>query len=360
MAKTAKHHLPVQIKEISEDGSFEGLLAVYNNVDLGKDMVEPGAFTKTIQEHGSVVPMLWQHKQDEPIGELTLIDGPDALRIKGQLLMTLPMAQKAYALIKARIIKGLSIGYDTIKDSVENGVRHLKELRLWEGSIVTFPMNEAAMITTVKSITQQRKDFDSELAEIQLQDAEYQLICALCHSLYCLPWSDATTEEKIAAAEIVIQQFHDAYMAFIPLYLDYLTQMYGDSTMQTMSAKRRETKQRMERLTKFITLTPGAGAPLAIKAGARFSAATKDALKAAHGHVKDMDDIFNTLFAEEADDDPEAEAEPDEGDEDTLKQRKAAMRIAQPEGRKADHSAAENLLDNMRSLIPRAKARKAK
>jgi phage head maturation protease len=42
--------------------------------------------------------------------------------------------------------KVLSIGFDPIKDFVEDGVRHLKELRLWEVSVVTFPMNEAAIV----------------------------------------------------------------------------------------------------------------------------------------------------------------------------------------------------------------------
>jgi len=130
-------------------GSFEGLLAVYNNVDLGGDLIEPGAFSKTLAS-GRSVPLLWQHDPHQPIGTLTLIDGPDALRVKGQLLMEIPTAKDAYTLLKSGVIKGMSIGYDTIKESIENGVRHLKELRLWEGSIVTFPMNEAAMVTGIK------------------------------------------------------------------------------------------------------------------------------------------------------------------------------------------------------------------
>ena len=73
-----------------------------------------------------------------PIGKLLLQDGPDALRVTGQLLMDLPDAQKAYLLIKAKIVKGLSIGFDTIKDAMDGAVRRLKELRLYEGSIVTF------------------------------------------------------------------------------------------------------------------------------------------------------------------------------------------------------------------------------
>ena len=132
----SKKSMKFEIKEISGEGSFEGLLSPYGNVDLTGDIVEPGAYKKTLQEHGNTVPMLWQHKTDCPIGELTLEDRPDGLWCKGQLLMALPEAQKAYLLIKAKIVKGLSIGYESVKDAIENGVRHLKEIRLYEGSLV--------------------------------------------------------------------------------------------------------------------------------------------------------------------------------------------------------------------------------
>ena len=187
---TPKSLLRMTIKSVAPDGSFTGSLAVYNNVDLGGDLIEAGAFTKTIKEHGDQVPLLWQHKADVPIGMLTLVDGPDALSVKGQLLMDLPAAKSAYLLIKARIVKGLSIGFDTVKDAVDEGVRHLKEIRLWEGSIVTFPMNEMAQITSVKARKEAKADFSTEYAEIQLQDAMYKMWIALRYALTSIPWSD--------------------------------------------------------------------------------------------------------------------------------------------------------------------------
>jgi hypothetical protein len=74
-----------------------------------------------------------------------------------KLVLEDPQARIALAHLKAQTIKGLSIGFDTIKDAVENGVRHLKELRLWEVSVVTFPVNEAAVVTSVKSIDDARR-----------------------------------------------------------------------------------------------------------------------------------------------------------------------------------------------------------
>lgn len=166
-----KQRMRLEIKEISAEGSFEGLLSPYGNVDGGGDIVERGAYTKTLLDQGPTHPMLWQHKSDVPVGELTLEDRTDGLWCKGQLLMALPEAQKAYLLVKAKIVKGLSIGFESIKDAIENGVRHLKEIRLYEGSVVTFPMNEMALITSVKAKVAKGKretkdDFNEVLNEI--------------------------------------------------------------------------------------------------------------------------------------------------------------------------------------------------
>jgi Escherichia/Staphylococcus phage prohead protease len=137
-------------------GSFMGMASVYNNVDLGNDVVDRGAFDKTLHE-GRTFPLLWQHNPGLPIGSVQINDSEVGLQVKGQLVLEDPQARIALAHLKAKTIKGLSIGYDTIKDTIENGVRHLKELRLWEVSIVTFPMNEAAMVTSVKSIDDARR-----------------------------------------------------------------------------------------------------------------------------------------------------------------------------------------------------------
>ena len=310
-----KQRMRLEIKEISAEGYFEGMLSPYGNVDGGGDVVEPGAYTKTLQEQGNVRPMLWQHKQDVPIGELTLEDRPEGLWCKGQLLMALPEAQKAYLLIKAKIVKGLSIGFDALKDAVTNGVRHLKEIKLYEGSVVTFPMNESALITSIKGKGAETKgDFNEELTELQLQDAGYQMRSALSQALSSLFWAGLTKDEILTATEVVIQQFSDAYLAYVPAYIDMLAEYYGD--IETWNKQRFETKS-----------------------GRRISAATKESIKTACDHVKSAGDLLAALIADEA------------GEIDsTTSEAKAAAPKTEPEPL---HSAAQ-ILDSMRSLIPAA------
>lgn len=244
-----KREIGMEIKAsfVSEEGSFEGLLSPYGGKpDSYGDIVEPGAYTKTLKDHGNKVPLLWQHKADEPVGELTLEDRPEGLWCKGQLQMALQEAQEVYIRIKGTpvcgaIVKGLSIGYETIKDSVENGVRHLKEIRLYEGSIVTFPASVDALIAAVKARKEEKDDFNAELMMIQLQDAGFQMLCALRCALGDLVWEGTLTrDQKIAAAGVTIQQFTDAYMAYFPPFLDMMAEMYGG--MEMMAAKRLEAK----------------------------------------------------------------------------------------------------------------------
>jgi HK97 family phage prohead protease len=347
-AKSAKPRFSVQVKSLGEDGSFEGQLAVYNNVDLGGDSILPGAFTKTIQERGSEIPLLWQHKTDEPIGTLTLVDSATALNVKGQLLMALPEAKKAYILLKARVIKGMSIGFDTIKASVENGVRQLKEVRLWEGSIVTFPMNESAMVTSIKSLggAETKDDFNTELAEVQLQDAGWQMRCALFQALGSLVWaSGVTKDDKVTAAQTIIEQFSEAFLGYLPQYLDWLSAEYGD--MELMGKLRMEEKSFGAALSRKAK---GLVAPLELKEGKKFSASTLKSMKEAHEHVKSADDIFNALFDDEADDDPENPAV-DDLDDDTPKSGPAAKETkTEPV---EDHSEETQILGGILSLIPK-------
>src|SRR5512137_3020551 len=95
VASGQKDHRWMNIKGVTEEGTFEGILSPYGNVDLGGDVVEPGAYTKTLKDRGNTVPLLWQHRTDMPIGELALEDKPDGLYCKGKLLMALPEAQRA-------------------------------------------------------------------------------------------------------------------------------------------------------------------------------------------------------------------------------------------------------------------------
>ncbi|WP_263418411.1 HK97 family phage prohead protease [Terriglobus albidus] len=69
-------------------------------MDLGNDLIEPSAFSKTLSA-GKKFPLLWQHDPSNPIGAVEASETPQGLMVKGQLLLELPTAKNAYALLKA-------------------------------------------------------------------------------------------------------------------------------------------------------------------------------------------------------------------------------------------------------------------
>lgn len=161
---TLKHaDLHLEIKAMEADGTFVGMASVYDMLDLGGDVVRKGAFTKSIKE-SKQVPILWQHDADEVIGMGTLTDTKEGLQIDGRLDMEDPVAVNAYRKLKIGFIKGLSIGFTTVKDSVKDGVRDILEAKLWEVSVVTFPMLTQAQVTSVKELPLQPEDATAKAA----------------------------------------------------------------------------------------------------------------------------------------------------------------------------------------------------
>lgn len=157
--------------KLADEKTFAGVASPYGNVDLGGDIVVKGAFARTLDLMGKERPLLWQHQPGSPIGLAEFEDTEKALLVKrGELEMQLPDAQKAHVSIKSRIVKGLSIGYMPVKWEWQKSdepdgwpIRLLKEVKLYEVSIVTFPMNESAVITSVKSANTALEFWNSEI-----------------------------------------------------------------------------------------------------------------------------------------------------------------------------------------------------
>ena len=171
-----KKDFKLKIKEVDDSsGEFVGYAAIFGNVDLQGDVIEKGAFRKTIQEQSNV-PILWQHDTTQPIGVTVEIDEDDrGLLVKGKLNLETQRGREAYALIKQGAIKGLSIGYDVVKDVIESGVRKIKEIRLWEWSLVTFPANPLAEVTNVKTAVAPHTPPVSESSNWNADEAEQRV-----------------------------------------------------------------------------------------------------------------------------------------------------------------------------------------
>ncbi len=223
---------PFQLKSSNDElGIIEGYLSVFNVVDQGNDRVKPGAFKRTLtnskkrvtEANPYIIPMLWQHKDSEPIGGVIDAEEDDhGLFTRAQFDLDVQRGREAYSGYKKGYLNQLSIGYDTIKKSYDaKGVRDLEELRLWEQSTVTFAMNEDALVTGVKAKkAMPKKDFNSHYQDAQAQDvlSDFWDFGSALKQAAIDAWTIGDT--PIPDAEEAWNQAKPAFMAWIQRGLD--------------------------------------------------------------------------------------------------------------------------------------------
>jgi HK97 family phage prohead protease len=147
--------------KVTDGVVIEGYASLFGCTDQGGDVVQAGAYQKSLADlsaKGRSVKMLWQHDPAQPIGIWDEVrEDARGLYVKGRLLTDVEKGREAVALIEAGAIDGLSIGYRTVRaqklrDQKDGKAsRLLSELELWEVSLVTFPMlPEARLVTEEK------------------------------------------------------------------------------------------------------------------------------------------------------------------------------------------------------------------
>lgn len=147
------------VKSVGDDGVIEGYGSIYGTEDQGGDIVQKGAFDESLTKDVKV-KMLWQHDPSNPIGVWDeLISDDKGLRVKGRITLDTIKGREAHALVKVGAMNGLSIGFKTEKAVQESrhSPRYIEKADLWEISLVTFPMNTGATITSVKNSLTKRE-----------------------------------------------------------------------------------------------------------------------------------------------------------------------------------------------------------
>lgn len=157
-ARQCEHRsFALSARAVGDDGTVEGYGSVFGARDTYDDVITPGAFASSLKEHrgaGTMPAMLWQHDPSEPIGVWAdMAEDEKGLRVKGRLVLESERGRAAHALLKAGALNGLSIGFMAKEWSYdrESEVRTLTAIDLWEVSMVTFPAQRQARVTSVKS-----------------------------------------------------------------------------------------------------------------------------------------------------------------------------------------------------------------
>jgi hypothetical protein len=140
----------LEYKIDGDDWEVSGYVSIFNNVDLGKDMVIPGAFTKSLKS-GRKVRFLYSHDPRAVLGVPKELK-EDTKGLFGRFKITKTrLGEETHMLLKDGAIDSFSFGYQASDYTYnDNDVRELKSIELYEASLVSMPMNPAAIVTDFK------------------------------------------------------------------------------------------------------------------------------------------------------------------------------------------------------------------
>lgn len=141
----------VKMAEEGDGYAFAGYASVFNGIDSYGDMIAPGAYRKTLKGRERPVQLRWNHF-GPVIGKwLKMQEDERGLYVEGELTRGHSQAEDTRALMKHGAVSGLSIGYRVSASQQKDGYTLLKEIELFEISVVEEPADNAARISDVKA-----------------------------------------------------------------------------------------------------------------------------------------------------------------------------------------------------------------
>jgi uncharacterized protein len=151
--------IPALVKDFSSaDRVVTGYFATFGNVDYDKDMFAPTAFDKTIREWGpegrNKIVHLYQHNTTMPLAKPKVLRADEKGIYFESAFVDNSWGTDVLKLYEAGIINEHSVGFEIFRSDPErrDGMEFnlIKEVRMWEGSTVTFGANEDTPFTGFK------------------------------------------------------------------------------------------------------------------------------------------------------------------------------------------------------------------
>ena len=136
-------------------GVVTGYFSAFNNIDSDGDVIVSGAYKKTVAENGpngkNRIMHLLQHNPLMPLAKpMELIEDGKGLRFVSKITET-SYGKDVIKLYAEGVFNEHSVGFEIIKSDNKAGYREIREIKLWEGSTVTWGANPNTPIESMKS-----------------------------------------------------------------------------------------------------------------------------------------------------------------------------------------------------------------
>ena len=123
---------------------FAGYAGLFNIPDAARDTILPGAFASTLASRSEALPLLWQHRPDQQIGEIEWIEEDGrGLRVIARIDRT---NSRGARMLAEGQVSGLSFGYRAREARHSDAGRELAQIDLFEVSLVTHPLQHGARV----------------------------------------------------------------------------------------------------------------------------------------------------------------------------------------------------------------------
>jgi len=170
----------LEIKDVDDNkGIVIGYLSRFGNVDSDGDRMIKGAFKKSINENGPEsshprIAHLFQHNPNIPIGKFMRLEEDEKGLLFESKISKTPQGKDVLTLYKEGILKEHSIGFNILDDDMDDdGVREIKAVKLWEGSVVTFGANSDTPVVDIKSMTREDAVDKIDMLTKFIRDGKY-------------------------------------------------------------------------------------------------------------------------------------------------------------------------------------------
>jgi HK97 family phage prohead protease len=167
------------IKDVDKESrTVTGYFSVFGNVDSDGDMIMPGAFKRTLANNLRRIKHLWQHNPHQPLSSastenLTVKEDGIGLYFESKMNNT-SWGRDAIEAYLSGTVDEHSIGFNTVNQTKKQGYNELTELKLWEGSSVTWAANPEARTSAIKSLSKEQAFEKMQISLKSFREGTYE------------------------------------------------------------------------------------------------------------------------------------------------------------------------------------------
>ena len=221
----------IEVKEIERQGVKVGIVKGHIatwDLDRGLDRFVPGAFKESLERHRRENrPIRLKDQHGRTVGGFpieTVVEDEKGLFGVGEINLEVQQGRELFALAKQGVISDFSIGFSSLEDSMENGIRVIGKAEVWEGSLVDEPMNPAARITEVKAavpfqdlpLASRDRAWDSSLAIARVREFTDSTETPSAAYRRAFTWFDSADADNFGAYKLPLADVIDGRLTAVP------------------------------------------------------------------------------------------------------------------------------------------------